>query len=146
MLRLKNQLIDKIMFITANFVNLAIAILFIFRLYGYSRAEHLIGILVISMIIPITLGVVNNIQRKRGLWNIVLPMFLIIFLIVELLLDYILKVNFRNTMLLWPYILIYYIGLNGMIGYNFITKKKYGFITLITYFFNLLVTMLFHIT
>jgi len=55
-------------------------------------------------------------------------------------LDYLFKVDFRNTPLVWPYVTTYFIGLNGMIGYSFLMGKRYGFVTLITYFTNLFVT------
>ncbi|MBU7009941.1 MAG: hypothetical protein HXS46_04580 [Theionarchaea archaeon] len=77
---------------------------------------------------------------KREWWAIVLPSLLIVFLIVELILDYILKLDFRHTSLLWPYLLLYYVSLWGMIGYTFLIGTFYGGITLGTYFLNLLAT------
>ena len=58
------------------------------------------------------------------------------FLIIEVVLDYVLKSDFRNTSLIGPYLLLYYISILGMIGYSFLVEKKYGFITLVTYFLS----------
>ncbi len=71
-------------------------------------------------------------------------MLLILFFAIELLFDYILKLDFRNTALLWPYIVVYYLALMGMIGYSFSIGRPYGFITLGTYFLGLLATWYGH--
>jgi hypothetical protein len=81
-----------------------------------------------------------NIAGKREWWTYVLPSILIIFLIVELLLDYILKIEFRKTRLLGPYLLLYYVSLMGMIGYSFGVDRVSGFVTLVTYFIQLAAT------
>jgi len=65
---------------------------------------------------------------------------LILFLVIELLFDYILKLEFRKTALLWPYLTIFYVAEMAMIGYSFLIKKSYGFITLGTYLLSLLAT------
>jgi hypothetical protein len=56
---------------------------------------------------------------------------------VELLFDYILKLDFRYTGLGWLYFPIFYLGSYGMIGYAFLTGRQWGFITLSTYFISL---------
>ena len=38
--------------------------------------------------------------------------------VVELLLDYVLRLEFRKTSLLWPYLFLYYLGMMGMIGWS----------------------------
>ena len=72
--------------------------------------------------------------------TIVLPLLLILFFVVELMFDYILKLSFRKTKLLWPYLFLYYLALMAMIGYSFSIGKPFGFVTLGTYFLNLLAT------
>ncbi len=92
------------------------------------------------MIFPLSIAVISNLLAKRQWWFFILPIPIILFLILELILDYLLKIDFRNTVSLWPYIIIYFVGLNGMIGYSFLIGKRYGSVTLITYFINLFVT------
>jgi len=60
--------------------------------------------------------------------------------VVELLLDYVLKLPFRKTWLLGPYLGIYYLAQFGMIGYAFLVGKAHGFVTLVTYFCSLFAT------
>jgi hypothetical protein len=59
-----------------------------------------------------------------------------VFLSVEVALDYILKCDFRSTLLLVPYLLAYYLSAMGMVGYSFLTERRYGFLTLVTYFLS----------
>jgi hypothetical protein len=80
--------------------------------------------------------VVLNVRAKREWWAATLPLLLAVFLIIEVILDYIVEYDFRSTILLGPYLLAYYVSMMGMIGYSFLTEKKYGFITLATYFMS----------
>lgn len=75
-------------------------------------------------------------KNGREWWTYVLPSIFIAFLVLEIVLDYILKIEFRTTPLLGPYLLLYYAAIFGMIGYSFRIGKKYGFITLVTYFLS----------
>jgi hypothetical protein len=85
-----------------------------------------------------------NALNQRDWWKIVLPLPLILYCLVELLFDYILKLDFRTTGLIWLYLPIFYLGLWGMIGYAFLIGRIFGFITLGTYFVSLLATWYGH--
>jgi uncharacterized membrane protein len=50
-----------------------------------------------------------------------------------LLLDYILKLDFRKSRLLGPYLVLFFLGQIGMIGYAFAVGALQGFVTLATY-------------
>ncbi len=137
---LDSRLIDIALFIIANLVNLLLIGIFLSRPLGLKKVERVFGLITVSLILPIGVAVIQNIQGRREWWTIVLPSILILFLAIELLLDYILMLNFRRTRLLWPYLLLYYLALMAMIGYSFAMGKSFGFITLGTYFLNLLAT------
>ena len=135
---MNSQSVDRSLFVIANLTNLLLTC--IFRVYALKKAEYVSGLVIIFFSIPILIAAVYNYSHAREWWTYILPMFLFLFLLVELLLDYILKIDFRDTALLWPYLLVYYLGLMGMIGYSFLINKVYGFITLTTYFINLAAT------
>jgi len=136
--------IDLVIFIIANLVNLLLIGIFLSRPRGLRRAEHVLGLILVSMILPVGLAVLLNILEKREWWTIVLPLLLILYLLIELLFDYLLKLEFRKTALLWPYLLVFYVALMAMIGYSFLIGKAYGFATLATYFLSLLATWYSH--
>lgn len=135
---------DFSMFLIANMVNLLVTGVFLARARGLERIEYVIGLAVVSQALPVITIVILNILHQRDWWAIVLPLPLILYCLVELLLDYILKLDFRNTGLVWFYIAIFYLGTWGMIGYAFLIGKIHGFITLITYFISLFTTWYGH--
>lgn len=135
---------DFLLFLIANAVNLLVTGVFLARARGFERTEYILGLAVVALALPVITIVVLNIMHQRDWWMIVLPLPLILYCLVELLLDYILKLDFRNTGLVWLYITIFYLGLWGMIGYAFLIDRIYGFITLVTYFISLLATWYGH--
>ena len=132
--------IDIGMVVIANGVNLLLTVLFFSRTKGWSKAEYILGIVIISMALPVFAMVTYNIFNKREWWTIILPLILVLYCLTELLLDYILKIDFRTTTLLWPYLILFYAALGAMIGYAFLTKRIFGYLTLVTYFISLLST------
>jgi hypothetical protein len=101
---------------------------------------NIIGVIWVAFIVVLSIVVFVSVRGRREWWTIVLPSLLIAFLILEIILDYILQIDFRTTRLLGPYLLLYYLALFGMIGYSFQIGKKFGFVTLMTYFINQIVT------
>ena len=134
------RIIDIGLFIIANLINLLLIGIFLSRPKGLKKVEHILGLFVVAMILPVGIAIILNILGKREWWTIVLAMILILFLKIELLFDYILKLNFRKTRLLWPYLFLYYLAMMAMIGYTFLISKPFGFVTLSTYFLGLFAT------
>lgn len=138
---MKFKKIDILVFIIANIINFIMIGIFISRKFGLSKIEFGLGIFILSLFIPLSIIVYFNITNHRESWSYSLIIPILVFLIIELIFDYILKLDFRNiSYLLYPYIFVYYLGLLGMIGYSFGIGKIYGFITLSTYFMNLFAT------
>lgn len=133
--RTTHRSIDLIIVAVANLMNSLMVFIFILRSMMIERLQF-VGLIWAVFIIVLAAVIVLNIRSKREWWTIVLPLFLVIFLIVEVVLDYIFKYDFRGTIFLGPYLLLYYVSILGMIGYSFLTEKKYGFITLVTYFLS----------
>ena len=131
------HVMDIIVVISANLINLLIVGIFLSRPAGQIKLERTLGLINISLGIPLIVAVITNIVFKRVWWAIVLPVFMILFLIVELILDYIIKYNFRSTRLLWPYLLLFYFSQWMLIGYSFQVNNWLGFFTLGTYFLSL---------
>ena len=127
--------LDWVVFGVANLFNIIMVVIFLARAKGVPHPQ-VVGLVWVAFIILLAIVVVLNIQGKREKWEILLPVIFIAFLILEVILDYILKLNFRNTWLLGPYLLMYYASIFGIIGYSFRIGKKYGFVTLVTYFLS----------
>jgi hypothetical protein len=129
--------VDIIVVVIANLINLGMVAIFLLRTRDKQRLERRIGWLQIALAVPLLIILIHNVVERREWWTIAMPTLLVIFLLVELMLDYILRWNFRQTWLLGPYLLLYYTALMGMIGYAFLTSELLGFVTLTTYFTQL---------
>jgi len=136
--------IDLIVVCLANLINVIMFFLFIARISALSQVEGALGIVV--MVMGFCLGYIAfiNSRNKRDKWETYLLIPTFVFFIVELVLDYILDFDFRSTALAGPYVLFYYIGLWGLVGYAFRVDKKWGFLTLVTYFLNMSLSVLQH--
>jgi hypothetical protein len=134
------RMIDTAIFIIANLVNLLLVGIFLSRPKGLKRVEYVLGLIIVAMILPVGIAIILNVLGKREWWAIVLPLIFFVFLVAELFLDYILKLDFRKTKLLGPYLFVYYLALMAMIGFSFLIGRPYGYITLSTYFLNLFAT------
>ena len=132
--------VDAALFAIANLVNLLMIGIFLSRPVGLERVELVLGTVFVTMALPVGAAVILNTLGGREWWTMILPIPLILFCVVELVLEYVLKLDFRKTALLWPYLILYYLALITMIGYAFGVGKSYGFVTLGTYFLNLLAT------
>jgi hypothetical protein len=124
----------------ANLVMVLIIGIMLSRPFGLRHLERRLGLVSVACALPVALAAVLNALGGRAWWTVVLPLLLVAFLVLELILDYLLKLDFRHTRLLGPYLLLYYVALMGMIGYSFGVSDTLGFITLTVYLANLLAT------
>jgi hypothetical protein len=128
------QKLDLSVVVVTNLFNLMVVGLMLART---AHIEYNLGTPLIVMAVLLIAASVLNIIWKREKWFYILPSILAIYLLFEWCLDYIFKIEFRSTWLLGPYLLLFYAGQMGMIGYSFLAKKGYGFVTLVTYFLSL---------
>jgi len=114
--------------------------MFLVRARWNQKAAKILSVSVLITGIPLSIAIVINASGQREWWTVVFPAILLAHFLMELILDTILRLEFRSTKLLWPYLAVYYLALLAMIGYSFGIGKVFGFITLGTYFVNLAAT------
>jgi hypothetical protein len=136
--------IDLVAVVAANLYNLLMTSIFFTRPRGWRRFEQVVGLIMVSLALPLGAAVALNLLANREWWFVVLPLPLILHCVVELILDYILKLDFRKTRWLGPYLALFYLGQMGLIGYAFAVGPIYGFVTLATYFLCLGATRYAH--
>jgi predicted tellurium resistance membrane protein TerC len=135
---------DLIVVYMANLINVIMAVLFAARISGLPRVEYALGIVVMTMGFALGYIAFVNKKNKRNKWDVYLLVPIFLFFVVDLILDYILSFDFRSTAIAGPYVLLYYVGLWGLIGYSFRFDRKWGFVTLATYFLNMILSILAH--
>jgi hypothetical protein len=129
-----HRLVDVTLVIVTNLFNLVVAGIMLSRVGKWKRVERALGWISVALSLPVGIALVLNILAGREWWAIVLPGLFLAFLLVEVVLDYALKLEFRRTRLLGPYLLLFYAAQMGMIGYAFLAREVYGAVTLVTYF------------
>ena len=135
------SVLDLAMVSLANVANLLMVALFIVRARGQPRvAKYYVGVPLLILGIPIGWIDVTNWLQGRPWWTFTLPLFLLAFLVLELILDYARRTEFRRTRIVGPYLGVYYVGFMLMIGYSFLADRTLGFVTLATYFAMLAAT------
>lgn len=133
--RVNNKIIDLCIISLVNLMNLIMVGVFIARILDIGRLR-IVGFVWVIFAVILGFVIVYNIRAKRRRSLIIIPILLFLFLIIEIVLDYVLVSDFRSTTLIGPYLLLYYVSILGMIGYSFLVKKAYGFFTLTTYFLS----------
>ncbi|MFX1499206.1 MAG: hypothetical protein ACFFBH_16945 [Promethearchaeota archaeon] len=132
-------LLDLLLFLIINSANIIISCIFILRVKR-PGLEHVFGILYISLGIPTLLITIFNLYFQREWWFWVFPSLFFIFIVFELIIDYIKKIEFRkprNVQILVPYLILYYISIILMWGLTWTVGIVYGVITGTTYFLQL---------
>jgi hypothetical protein len=135
---------DLLMSYISIIINVLLIFLFWARNRGNSKLEHSAGLILIILAVPIfTIDLINYISGREW-WTYILPLPMVVFLIIELFFDYIYTLDFRKTKLMIVYLIFYYPGLFGLIGYAFLTDKALGYISLGAYFINQMMTFVSH--
>ena len=115
--RMSPETADLVGAIVAALIYMLVMLVFSARLAGDERAGHWIGVAVVATALPVAyLLVVARGHSRPPLYFVQLSLMLI-YLVVEWLLDYVLKVDFRSIR--WMtilYVMLFFGGTGGMIG------------------------------
>jgi hypothetical protein len=134
------RMLDLVVFLIANLVNILLALLFIYRAIGQPGRGNRFGWASVLLGIPLLAIAVYNLVTGRNWWTVLLPGLMVLYDLLEWIVDHLYKLDFRHSRWLGLYLLVYYLALMGMIGYTFMVGRVFGFFTLITYFINLAAT------
>jgi hypothetical protein len=137
--------IDLLGSIIANVNNILLIGIFLARIYKYSKIENWLGIIFILSIIPLTLMLLESFAFSReGLYYVQLIL-MMSFIVLELILDYLLKIDFRqNRSVLIPYVTLFYASFGGMIGIASHSGKQWTIITVITFLLMAAASLIMH--
>jgi hypothetical protein len=111
-----------------------VSVLYIATKLGNLVLMQVSGAIVLSLIIPFTITLFGYIKEKAEKRTIISHVFILFYLFLELILDYILKVPFREIVAIHvPYIIVFYAAMFSMIGVSFDKNRKMGFVVTITF-------------
>ena len=90
---------------------------FIARLVGSTRTEHLLGLLLIALVIPLLYLLFAARGAGRPPIYFIQLGLMIVYLLVELALDYIFKIDFRSVRWMTiTYVTLFFAATGGMLG------------------------------
>lgn len=103
--------------ITAVTFFVSAILVFVFRLLGKPQYGHWIGYFEFCLAIPLIFLLIQAPQLERPALYYVQICCMLAWLVVEALLDYILKVDFRNVRwIVISYVVLFFAGTGGMLG------------------------------
>ena len=120
--RASQRTVDLVVVAVANLMNMIMVVVFLSRSMMVEQLQ-VVGFIWGALILVLAAVVVLNVRAKREWWAIVLPLLLVVFLIVEIVLDYIIQYDFRSTILLGPYLLLYYVSIGLLTNERNCAKK-----------------------
>ena len=130
-------LIDKVNILGAvvSVVILVLSILiFVFRLSNHNELEYWLGIVFILTAIPLLYMLYTAGQLERPVLYYIQVIAILVFIVVELLLDYIFKVEFRGVR--WmaiAYVMVFFAGTGGLIGIASLAGRAFGYTAIVLF-------------
>jgi hypothetical protein len=125
---------DVIFICSSVIFNISVSALYIATKLGDMRLVGVSGGIVISLIVPFAITLLGYVRKKAEKKTILSHVFILFYLFLELFLDYILRIPFREILAIHvPYIIVFYAALFSMIAVSFEKNKKMGSLVIATF-------------
>jgi hypothetical protein len=120
---------DLLFVLSAVAFNLLIAAIFVAQKLGQDKLVKTFGILWLWLIIPLSLVFVSYWQAGKEAQVLLYFGLIFLYMLVELLLDYVFKIDFRSKPIVHvPYIILEYIALFSLIAIAFDIDQRWGIV------------------
>jgi hypothetical protein len=128
------DLFDFVFVFCAVAFNLLIVGVFIATKKERPELRKVFGTAFVSLEIPFTIVFIHYLFQDHSLQTLILFGFVLLYIAVELLLDYILKIDFRQKSITHvPYIVLEYVALFSLIGISFSIDRVWGWVVSISF-------------
>lgn len=129
-----SKLLDVIFVCSAIVFNISVSVLYIATKLDNVLLVQVCGAIVLSLIFPFTFTLLGYLKEKAEKKIIISHLVILFYLFLELLLDYILVIPFREILAVHvPYIILFYAADFSMIGVSFNRNRKMGFVVTLTF-------------
>ena len=129
-----NRLLDTVFICSSVIFNVSVSALYIAAKLGDMVLVQVCGGIVISLTVPFTITLLGYMREKAKKRTIISHLIILLYLSLELLLDFILEIPFREILAIHvPYIIVFYAALFSMIGVSFEKNRKMGSVVILTF-------------
>jgi len=129
-----SKIIDFVFICSSVIFNISVSALYIAAKLGETVIMQECGAIVIFLIVPFTITLLGYVKEKAEKRVIISHGFILFYLLLELALDYILKIPFREILAIHvPYIIVFYAAMFSMIGVSFRKNRRMGSVVIITF-------------
>jgi hypothetical protein len=128
------KLIDLIFVGASILFNISVSAIYIATKLENRVLQQQVGAFVLVLILPFTVALLGYVKEGAGKQIITSLCIILFYLFLELLLDYILRIPFRDILVLHIlYIVVFYAASFSMIGVSFGINRKLGYVVTITF-------------
>jgi len=126
--------IDNIFIFSSIILNVTIGVLYIATKLGNMLLVQVYGGIVVSLMIPFTITLIGYVKEKAIKKTVISNALILFYLFLELLLDYVFKIPFREMLALHVfYIIVFYVALFSMMAVSFERNRKMGYVVIATF-------------
>ena len=126
--------LDIVFVCSAIVFNISVSVLYIATKLDNVLLLRVCSVTVLSLIFPFAFTLLGYIKEKAEKRIIIPHLVILFYLFLELLLDYILVIPFREILAIHvPYIIVFYAADFSMIGVSFNRNRKMGFVVTLTF-------------
>ena len=127
--------LNNIVFIVSAIIfNISVSGVYLASKFNNEVLLQTFGAIVVLLSIPFTISLIGYLQKKAEKKIIISLVIILLYFVLEIVLDYILNIPFRDILALHIfYIIVFYAAAFSMIGVSFHINRKMGFIVLITF-------------
>lgn len=127
------KLIDIIFICSSVVFNILVSALYIAFKFGDFMLVEVLGGIAISLIVPFTITLLGYLREKARKRTIIFNGIILIYLLLELLLDYVLRIHIKEILAInLPFVIVFFAALFSMIYVSYERNKKMGNVVIIT--------------
>ena len=128
------DLFDLILVISAVIFHLSIVGVYIAQKKGRDNLVRAFGTITLLTGVPLALVFGHYLISGEPLWKLISFGFIFLYLLAELLLDFVFKIEFRKMLIPHTlYIILFYIAIIGFIRMSFAIDKTWGYVVSISF-------------
>jgi hypothetical protein len=127
------KLIDIIFICSSVVFNISVSALYIAFKFDYLMLVEVFGGIAISLIVPFTITLLGYLREKAKKRTIIFNGIILIYLLLELLLDYVLRIHIKEILAInIPFVMVFFAALFSIIYVSYERNKKLGNVVVIT--------------